>query len=485
MVIARRVGHDLRILDRVREPICLAAGLDSEQRLTDEVQEAALDCLSRMGQRLRHLDSSHVRAVGTNTLRRARNTREFRLAAKRVLGHPVEVVSGQEEARLIYLGVAHSLPAETTHRLVVDIGGGSTEIILGRGFDVLRTHSLYLGCVGHSLAHFPAGLLHKEAFQQAEVAARLELRPIAARLKALGWQGCVGASGTIGALSEMVRSDSSGEVTLPALKRLRKEMIAAGHVDGLTHVALKPDRARVIAGGLAILMAVFKELEIEALTPSNWALREGVLYDLIGRIQHEDARDRTIRRLVEQYHVDLAQAQRVEQTARHLLEGLPAEWVIDATLAHQVLGWATRLHEIGLAVSFTGFHKHGAYLVTHSEMPGFSSDDQLLLAALIRGHRRKLSRGVFAELATDRTEFALWLCVVLRLATLLNRGRTSEGQLEIDVQGARRLVLRFPVGWLAQHPLTRADLRQESDYLAAVGLELVITEVESTVSRGT
>jgi exopolyphosphatase/guanosine-5'-triphosphate,3'-diphosphate pyrophosphatase len=478
MVIGRFLGHELQTLDRLREPICLAAGLDDSVRLTEEAQLRALTCLERFGQRLDSLKPTHVRAVGTNTLRRAKNGDAFRERAALALGHPIEVVSGQEEARLIYLGVAHTCEADATARLVVDIGGGSTEVIRGERFRVTHAHSLHMGCVRYSQRFFSDGRLRRESFREAEIAAQLELRAIRGRLRGVGWEDCIGSSGTINAVREILRANgwSDGEVTLPGMKKLRKALVASETVDSIRVTPLKPDRARVLPGGLAILIGVFKALKIDAMSGSSGALREGVLYDLVGRIRHEDVREATIRAMVRRYHVDVAQAVRVESTALNLLAQVGEPWIAPLETGRTQLRWASRLHEIGLAISYSGHHKHGRYLVTHSDMPGFSEDDQLLLAALVGSHRRKLGKQNFEALPEGRRQVAARLGVILRLAVLLNRSRAGECSPRVQATLDTRLELTLPPNWLAAHPLTRADLEQEATSLRALKLRLAVRE---------
>jgi exopolyphosphatase/guanosine-5'-triphosphate,3'-diphosphate pyrophosphatase len=487
MVIARYVEHDLHILDRLREPVRLADALQQGDVIRGEVADRAVACLERFGQRLRGIPAPQVRAVGTNTLRRAKNRRSFAREVQRALGHPVAVISGQEEARLIYLGISHTNPMEGVRRLAVDIGGGSTEVIVGEGFDVLRSHSLFMGCVRFSRDFFPGGVITREGFRVAETAAALELRAVRERLRALGWDSAVGSSGTILAVSDLLKANDQGgpEVTLVGLKKLRRALVDAGHVDRLDALpGMRADRAPVLPGGLAILIALFRSLDIQSMSPSTGALREGVLYDLVGRIEHRDVRDRTIHRIVDQYHIDLAQAGRVENTALGLLAQVAAAWNSERSWemsgARDLLIWASLLHEIGLTVSYTGYHKHGEYLVRHMDLPGFSEDDQRTLAALIRGHRRRLSPLIFESVPSDDSELARRLCVLLRLAVLLNRSRVPESAIVPEIQwrnGALRLT--FPHQWLENHPLTRADLEQETAYLGDLDTKL---EVRETVS---
>ena len=486
LIIVRFLDHELQVIDRVREQVMLADGLDAEDRLTDKAQARALACLERIGQRLRCLPSVRVRAVGTNTLRRAKNADEFRAKSQAALGHPIEIVSGQEEARLIYLGVAQD-QFSTATRLLADIGGGSTEILLGKGYEVLRSHSLFMGCVNYSKRFFPEGVLRKEYFRKAEIAGGLELRAVQHELRRMGWDSCLGSSGTIIAVREILRSAgwTDGAITRPALKKLRRAMIDVGSVDRLRFEGLKNERAPVLAGGLAILRAIFRSLEIEAMGVASGAMREGVLHDLVGRIRHDDIRDHTIRRMVERYHVDLGQAIRVEHVALRLLGQLAVDWGMDAEQLGKQLVWASHLHEAGLAISHTGFHKHGAYLIQHSHMPGFSADDQTILAAVVRGQRRKVSRSLFARLPSGVEEAVMRLCVVLRMAILLNRGRSPQIVPTIQVADDwSEMELAFPIGWAETHPLTQADLEQEANYLGGLGIELQVVEVIESDSDG-
>ncbi len=487
MVIARFLDHDLHVLDRVKETVRLGGGLDEANRLTDDAQDRALACLQRFGQRLRNIPAVFVRAVGTNALRQAQNAQPFLDRAHEALGHPVEIIPGQEEARLIYLGVSHSFPADDQRRLVIDIGGGSTEVILGKGFRALRAHSLYMGCVTYSRQYFPKGAITREAFREAEVAAQLELKGLRRGLKGDGWASCVGSSGTILAIREILKSAGWAPegISFAGLKKLRKLLVGAERVDKLDLPTVKPDRAKVLPGGLAILIGLFKSLEIQSMVASSRALREGVLYDLVGRIRHEDVRDRTIRRMVEQFHVDLAQADRVELTAQQLLDQLEASSTEDDTSTRKPLTWASKLHEIGLAVSHTGFHRHGEYLARHTDMPGFSAHDQALLACLIRCHRRKVSNSLFAHLPEQHRQLARRLCVILRLAVLLNRSRQPVDCPSAAMNGSgSKIRLSFPEGWGERNPLTLADLAQEASYLEALDVRLLFEErkTSSTVA---
>jgi exopolyphosphatase/guanosine-5'-triphosphate,3'-diphosphate pyrophosphatase len=469
MVVARLVQDQVHIVDRLRERVALAAGLDEKKKLTDDAQERALACLARFGERLRGMRRGSVRAVGTSALRVARNSRTFLSRAGETLGHPIEIILGPEEARLIYLGVAHDLSDDVNRRLVVDIGGGSTECILGERFEALKTDSLHMGCVNYSQRFFDGGDIKERAMDRAGIAARQELQPMERHYRALGWEECVGSSGTILAVDQILRASAWSDqgITPRGLRKLRKALIEAGHVNKLELPGLQSERASVLAGGVAILAAVFESLAIEQMTTSQGALREGVLYDLLGRIRHEDLRDRTIRRFSERYHIDLVQSGRVQRTALAFLGQVAEEWNIPLEEGQKFLSWAARLHEIGLSLSYSGYHKHGGYIVASSDMPGFSREDQMMLAALIEGHRRKISMERFEALAPSTQKMAMRLCVILRLSVLLNRSRGQQTLPSLKMSAKKNgYALKFPGGWLDGNPLTRADLEEETSRLA-------------------
>lgn len=477
MVVARVVQGQIHLIDRIREGVRLAAGLDAKRELDAASRARALECLQRFGQRLRGIAPERVRAVGTNTFRQARNIRPFLVRAERALGHEIDVIPGREEARLVYLGVAHDLADDVGRRLVVDIGGGSTECIIGEHFDPIETNSLYMGCVGYTLRYFPNGRLRAADFERAAIAARLEVQTIERRYRALGWQECKGSSGTAIHVASLLRDNGWGRdgITAKGLRKLVKAMVSAGSLSRLELAGLDPSRVAVLPGGVAILQALFDALGIERMTPATGALREGLLYDLLGRMRHEDVRDQTIRRWSERYHVDVEQAGRVERSATAFLRQVAGGWELDETWAQQMLAWAAQLHEVGLALAFTGYHKHSAYLVMHGDMPGFSIDEQRVLAALILGQRRKFPAEVLGALPADRREAAARLSVLLRLSVTLNRSRSPQPQPRVTLRArARGLDVTFPKGWLEHHPLSRADLEEDAQRLGQHGFALRI-----------
>ncbi len=470
LVIAR-IGDELTVIDRIRDPVRVAAGLDDRDRLAAETLDRALACLERFGQRLKGLPQSAVRAVGTQTLRRATEPTDLVERMGAALGFPIEVLPGPEEARLIYLGVAHDSP-RAGRRLVIDIGGGSTECILGEGFTSIFTDSLSMGCVTYSQRFFPGNRITPIGMQGAVLAARMELEPLEQRFISTGWDEAVGASGTVNAVADIFRANkwSEGTITHSGLRELRDLCLQADDAEQLAIPGLQAERKPIIAGGIAILLAVFEALGLKRIEPVKAALREGLLYDLMGRIRHEDVRDRTIRALSERYQVDTEQAYRVERTALTLLDACQETWELPPIEGRRLLIWAARLHEVGLAIAFSGQHKHGAYILANSNLPGFSRGDQVSLATLVRLQRRKLTRELLENVAKDSRDIILRLALLLRVAVRLHRARSTSA-LPTLVASAQSTGLRldFPERWIDEHPLTAADLEEERVSLAGVG----------------
>jgi exopolyphosphatase / guanosine-5'-triphosphate,3'-diphosphate pyrophosphatase len=474
MIVVSLKDHQLQVLDRLREQVRLAAGLDQHKRLSADAQMRALACLERFGQRLRDMPLGSVRAVGTNTLRSAHQAGEFLHAAEQALGHPIEIIAGREEARLIYLGVAHSLASPPQeHCLVVDIGGGSTEFIIGEGFEPLRRESLFMGCVSFGARYFNNGLISKDNFRKAEIAARLELQPVAKEFWRLGWQKAIGSSGSIKSIARVLETEgwSRDGVSLEGLKKLRNVLLDTGDIRKLRLKELSEERLAIFPSGVAILLAIFEELGISKMTVSDWALREGLVFDLIGRIRHEDVREQTILRIQKRYNVDIKQADRVMKTALDMFDQVSQLWELGCENSRSTLKWAAQLHEIGLIVAHNQYHKHGEYLLQNSDLAGFSKQEQGILAALVRGHRRKFPQNVFETYPSLERQMATRLCIVLRLAVLLHRNR-NDAPLPILSASRNNLKLIFPPDWLNKHPLTQADLENEQTYLENTGLSL-------------
>jgi exopolyphosphatase / guanosine-5'-triphosphate,3'-diphosphate pyrophosphatase len=462
--IGRVEGDQIFRLDTWRETIRFGAGIDARGNLTLAARKAALACLARFRERLSGLHPSAVRAVATNTFRVARNAATFLPQAEAALGFPIDIIGGHEEARLIYLGVAHVLPASDDPRLVIDIGGGSTEFIIGRGLVPQRLESLKLGCVNMSQRFFASGELRAEAFRAAETDARALIESIANEFAPDHWREAFASSGTALALAAILEENglSSGGITPDGLARLRKRMIGAGRVSRLSLVGVKPERAPVLAGGFAIMAAAMSELGVQRINPVGGALRLGVLYDLFGRTINRDSRQVTVESIAERYHVDRAHARRVADMARSLYLAASPNPVDENA---QRLEWAALLHEVGFSVSHIGFHKHGAYILENADMPGFSAQEQRHLALLVTGCRGGLSK--IAPLLAD-DDFAAQV-VALRLAVLFHHARRAIDIPRMQLVVRRQIRFSTLKRWLKAHPLTERLLEVERDEWAAVG----------------
>src|SRR5271156_1528415 len=477
MVVARYSHGQLVILDRLREMVRLAAGMGDSARLDDTATDRALRCLERFGQRLRAMRADSVRVVGTNALRRAKRKRWFLEHARAALGHPIEIISGMEEARLIYSGVAHTSPMSPDKRLVIDIGGGSTEVVIGQGFEPLLLESLSVGCVGLGTICFEDGRISEKRFERARTAVRLELEPIQEAYRKLGWLQASGSSGTVRVIGDVLRrlNPESPRITLDNLRSLAERVIAAGHVDELDLEDVDAERAPVFPAGVAILLEIVESFGIDRVRAAEGAMREGLLYDLMGRFTNEDARVRSVRAMEKRYHVDEIQADRVEATVVSLLEQVESEWGLEDPLAESVLRWAARLHETGLDIAHSKYQRHSAYLLQHADMPGFPREEQLLLSALVGGHRRQLSFESLEDLLPPWDRLAEFLIVLLRLAVLLHRGRSPQPLPEVRLTvKSRNIALALPLRWMKEHPLTLEDLEQERGYLKETGFRLNI-----------
>lgn len=472
-------GH-MRILDKLRESVRLRGGLDKNKNLSDEVRQRALSCLHRFGERLRDFSSADVAAVGTNTLRQTRKARRFLDQAEQALGHPVSVISGREEARLIYLGVSHTLAEDdSSRRFVMDIGGGSTELIIGQGFEANHLESLHMGCVSGSQRFFADGVIDAKSWRRAMTAAKLELMPIQRSYRDIGWDSATGASGTIKSVRKMVRQCELAPygITLDNMRELQRRMIDAGHYSRFDIPGLSDERKPVIAGGLAILMSTFEALGIEKMRVSDGALREGLVYDRIERVQSGDLRAKTVRVMQKRFQVDVAHAAAVRETAEELFDACREEWKLSDDL-RELLRWAADLHELGLSVAHNSYHKHGAYLLENLDLAGFSSEEQAWLSLLVRTHRRKLAARFYDDLESDRFKSACYVSVILRMAVLLHRSRAEQAlALEAIVPSGRSLSLTFSSAG-KKRPLLFADLEEERAYLKVVDFKLRYDSVD-------
>jgi len=470
--MARLVDDQLVFYDSLREMIRLGAGLGRDKMLDAESQERAIDCLKRFGERLRGLPPHAVRAVATNTFRVAKNAPQLLKEAEAALGFPIEIIGGREEARMIYLGVSHGLPDTHQKRLVIDIGGGSTEFIIGAGFDPLEMESLYMGCVSYSMKYFADGKLNESNLNRAEIAARAEVQGIRRNYTADYWQEAVGSSGTARALGEVLRIQglSDGRITLEGLEYLRGQLLKAKDVKKLQLEGLSAERLPSFPGGFCIMLGAFRELGIEQMAVASGALREGVLYELVGRMHHHDTREATVARFKRRYHVDAQQARRVESLALMLLRQV-APRMQAAETAGRFLSWAARLHEIGTSIAHSGYHKHSSYILENADMPGFSRMEQKTLSLLVRCQRRSLPKALLPPVEDERCA----LIVALRLAVLFHRNRT-DGPLPKMIFEWKEDGFRLAVDpqWLANNPLTESALHAETAYWKDAGITFTL-----------
>ena len=472
--VGRVVENQIYTLDSMKEPVRLASGLMSDKRLDMESQARALAGLRRFAERLRGLDRGAVRAVATNALRVAKNASEFLPLAEEALGFPIEIIAGREEARLIYLGASHSLPSAAHKRLVFDIGGGSTEFVIGKRHEPLMMESLYMGCVSYTLRFFPDRKIDKKRLRDAQVAAAKEIELIAHDYQRMGWKEAVGSSGTARAIADVLELNGlnpNGEsgITRVGLDKLCALLLKAGSAEALDLQGVRGDRLPVLPGGIAIMLAIFEELDLERMTYADGALRLGVMYDLLGRFHDHDMRDSTTKQFRRRYQVEADQVQRVETTALSALTQLSGS-LPDEEDVH-FLSWAARLHEIGISVAHNAYHKHGAYILTYADMPGFSKKDQARLAMLVLGHRGKLEK-----LGAIPPVDSIWqLIFCLRLAVLLHRTRDDRALPAWRVRPhGLGFQLELPAEWLDENPWTAAALRDESTVWRQAGRDYVV-----------
>jgi exopolyphosphatase/guanosine-5'-triphosphate,3'-diphosphate pyrophosphatase len=469
MVIARVQDGRIEIVDREKEMIQLARGVDAEGRLTTAAQKRALACLARFAERLRAIPNDQVRAVGTKALRRAQHTKSFIKAAETALGVPIQVISGFEEARLVYTGLAYSVSDDHSLRLVIDIGGGSTELIIGKDFDPICLESISLGCVTYSERFFgDSGRISPARFEKAWLAACAELESIRKQYLKTGWKIAYGTSGTVKAIAELVQARDGGAV------------ISAASLDWLAGEVQKsrsvlknmPElRRSVLPAGIAILKAIFDQLKLDRMHVGDAALKEGLLYDSIGRLADHDSRVATVRNLQERYKVDEAHAGRVAQTALALWRQVDGP-LLPRVSRTKILAWAAQLHEIGMSISHSAYHHHGYYILRNSDLAGFGRYEQYILANLVRAQRKGLYEGKFDEVDEHAMAALTPLIVCLRLAILLHRRREDIDVVPgLKAQGTDYR-LKFPKKWLEAHPLTLAGLEQERKYLDAFGIRL-------------
>lgn len=477
LAVARLDHGEVRKVVSMSEKVQLAAGLNEQNILGAAAERRGLECLKSFVSRLDSVSAKRIRVVATNALRQAKNADDFIQRANEILPRPIEVISGREEARLIYLGVSHT-NASSDKRLVIDIGGGSTEFIIGQGFEPLLTESLQMGCVAFNKAYFADGQITEKAFNNAITAARKKILTINGRYQKTGWTSVIGSSGTIKAVRNVLVSkgwsDEQERVTHSGLKKLQRLLIDIGNVSDIELEGVKEHRKAVFPAGVAVLCAVMKVLGIDTIAYSDGALREGVMYDMLGRFASEDVRDRSVMALMKRYSVDKKQARQVVRTSRHLFKQVKA----DLQLTHDhadLLRRAAYLHEIGLAIAHSNYHRHSAYLLENSDIPGFSQVDQKRMAQLVLSHRRKLKSDMLAQACLVGDEQLIYLCLLLRLAVLAHHSRSEYDlpDMQLVISDNNRWQITVSTDKL-HYAFLFSDLEAEVEQFAKWGVKLVV-----------
>jgi exopolyphosphatase/guanosine-5'-triphosphate,3'-diphosphate pyrophosphatase len=476
LLVARREHGELRVIDRIKEMVRIGGGLDEEGNLDPATQDRAFACLARFGQRLRGIPPDNLRAVGTQTFRRMKNANAFLMIAETGLGCSIDIIAGREEARLIYLGVTQGVAGHEDRRLVIDIGGGSTELVIGRGLDPIEMESLQYGCVSLTRRFFNDGVISRERWNKAERSVMADLQELQLRYRKTGWDVAIGSSGTIKAVEEICRQQGwiEKDINADALHMLRERMLEFDTIDSVRLPGLTERRHPVLIGGLLMLCACFDALDIESLRVSPYALREGVLHDLLGRMDNEDPRSKTVEAFMSRYSVDRDQAERVKSAALTAFDKI-AEGMYLRPIHRQLLAWAADLHETGLGVSHSRYQLHSGYLVENSDMAGFTRQEQLFLAAMVQNHRRSIPAGFADKLPTRLHEPLRMTLFCLRFAWILCRSREDGAVPAFRLSGSDVLITAsFPEEWRENHPLTVFDLRQESKDLQSIGLNFQV-----------
>lgn len=471
----------LRVIDRIKEPVQLAKGLNKKNIINKTYCQRGYKTLEKFSQRLKNIPKEHIRAVGTNTLRIAKNSDDFLKHGNAILQHPIEVIGGHEEARLIYVGVSHATYTGADNCLITDIGGGSTEVIIGKGLKPIQLESLYMGCVSYTKKFFPDGIINSNNIQKAKIAVQQELAPIKAVYRQTGWQKAIGSSGTILTIAKLL-SQQGKNIQIATLDTLTDQLIQLGSIKKLLALGLPKERCVVLPGGAVILSALMRELGIEKMLVSSGTIREGVIHDLIGRSQHTDMREQTVTNLLQRFSIATEPGIQVANEAKRLFTSATQNWDWNDEELLRLMDWSARLHTIGTILSHIRYHKHGEYFLLNADLAGFSKTDQEILALLVGLHRRKISIEKITSIQSHyssklASENVVTLVVIFRLAFLLCRTVLDGTRPNLSIcRASNRFILKCDQGWLKAHPLTRADLEEEQTYLKAISVTLTISE---------
>ena len=478
MIIARLVADSVQTVDKVKRKVRLASGLNEHNYLSAEAIARGLECLSFFAERLQDIPCANIRIVATATLRIAHNADDFLLKAEKILHHKINLLSGLQEAEQIYLGVAHT-SGSAKQRLVIDIGGASTEIIVGEAFTAKKVCSLNIGCVTFKKQFFADQQLSKQNFLNAISAAKRQLLPLINEYQVIGWQSVLGGSGTIQALAEILQAQKQPAIIeLAFLEHIMAKLITCQHIDDLEIDGLGSDRKPVFASGVAILIALFESFNIVQLQLSSGAIREGLLYEMLPNMRAMTIRQRTINALVERFHIDTKHSMRVLAQAGSLFQQLAPSWQLTKNNSFELLEASCYLHEIGLLLEYKYHQQHGAYILQHADLLGFDQADRQLLVALVQLYKGDINGEVLAAQSATSYLNSCYLLAILRLAVILCRRRCDDVLPSYQCQVAdQTITLSLPKTWLAQHPLIADELKQEHQHLQKLDLALVIIAV--------
>ncbi|QTH63019.1 guanosine-5'-triphosphate,3'-diphosphate diphosphatase [Psychrosphaera ytuae] len=473
MMIAQVVAGSVQIIGRVKRKVRLASGLDKDFNLSQDAMLRGWECLNLFAERLQDIPTENIKISGTATLRLAKNVNDFLKIAEQILGHQINVISGEQEAQIIYKGVAYTSSSEN-RRLVVDIGGASTELVAGEKHEPKIYKSLNVGCVTYLERYFPDGALSESNFTDAIAAAELEISKIRDLYKDFDWQEEVGASGTVQAIQEISIAQGYDEViTLERLVSIMQQTITFGSIDNLSIAGLVQDRKLVFPSGLAILIAIFRQLNLKGMTLAGGALREGQLYSMLPELTKQNVRERTVRSIMTRYHVDVAHAERVMELSLTIAQQASEHWDMEQFHALDILRASALVHEVGLQVAYKDQQIHASYLLANSNLPGFTEAQKKLLTAIIRNHREDIDHGALSRQTATSVLLACRLVRILRLAVILSLRRADEVLPDIRVTVENeKMNLFLPPDWLEKNPLSKAELNQEASYQAAQGWQL-------------
>ncbi|WP_286269870.1 Ppx/GppA phosphatase family protein [Thalassotalea hakodatensis] len=475
-VLARHVNQQIQILHAEKYRVQLAQGLDNTFTLSSKAIARGINALEKLATSSQHITPDNFRAVATYTLRQATNAEQFLTAAKRIFPFTIEIISGHEEARLIYQGVAHHRQTNE-QQLVIDIGGGSTECIIGQAYQIKTLDSLQLGCVSYQQAFFSDHVISQQAFERAIRSASHQVDSIIKRFANTGWQHAIGTSGTIKAIAKIINAEQeiSREITLEDVENLKATLLTFQHFDEIDLPTLKETRRNVLCSGVAILLAIMRCFDIKTLGYCQYALREGVLFEQLENLKHNNVRQRTVESFISRFNIDFHQAENVKSQAVDIYQQVAESWQLTAPIYLELLTFAAQLHELGVDINASSYQKHGKYIIEQADMAGFNQEQQYALAWLVGNQRKKISPYNVTTEYTLTHQTLHKLCVILRFSVLLNQQRYTQADLNLKVNGINnRFEVYLDKQWLIDRPIISTELFYEQQILEAINVTLIV-----------